>query len=262
MPQVSSIREVDLALLTHFRNVLPLASPELFPPAEADFRILISPAADVGSDFRRLEEVARKKNNEGRIILPSFVFDRAPILELYRQYSKRERFGIDAVVNSSTARVTRAMRAKTEYQGRAYFFNYEDLLAFIEVWLLVVGDIRTFSYFSAYLQKDLDVNLIFETPTISLVPDRDSRWGGPGHVYSVETPFSIESVIALAPEVEKLIVKYTYTIANIENTMTLETRRVTSELGADLATGVDSSMVSRQIVLDDSCSSTDSYDSQ
>jgi len=184
LPQLSTLRESTLALLTHFRSILPSAYPEFF---STSLQIALNPADDELSDFRRSEET-QKPNKTFKLPVMVLSYGSPVVTEDFRQWSARENFvkvSEDPVVLMGKGTVS-----KFNYTAKCYASTADEILAILEIWLLVVMHFRKIEYQSIIAGRVMSMQLEFDLPQIFHFPDVGDRWGNRGQIYGLRGSFS------------------------------------------------------------------------
>lgn len=190
----STFSEINTAVYNYIGGLLYGSYPNLFPNLN---RIVFSVTPDDESIFRRFEEV--NKSTTKKVDLPAAAIILLGIEDVTKNYGPRPTYvgsGIDSQGKSSSGTFA---PIKLQYKVRVFTETMSDLLLIMELWILFISQKRKIEFHSELLGVELGVELVYEKPSFSTLPNVSERWGNRGYVYCMDVDFSGDGILALAP---------------------------------------------------------------
>ena len=207
---VSTLNEINTAVYNFIGGILYGSYPSLFPSLN---RIVFSVTPDDESCFRRFEE--SNQSTTRKVDLPAAAIILTGIEDVYKKYGPRFSYcgpSLDAngKLNSNVfAPIT------LDYKVRVFTETMTDLLQIMELWILFIATKRKVNYHSSILNTSSGVELVYEIPEFSTLPDVSSRWGNRGFVYCMDVSIKADSVIALSPSQQTNLTRILSIIATL-----------------------------------------------
>lgn len=190
----STFSEINTAVYNYIGGLLYGSYPELFTNLN---RIVFSVTPDDESIFRRFEEV--NKSTTKKVDLPAAAIILLGIEDIVKNYGPRPSYVGSSIDSSGKSSSGSFIPVKLQYKVRVFTETMSDLLRIMEIWILFISQKRAIHFHSELLNTELGVELVYEKPSFSTLPNVSERWGNRGYVYCMDVDFSGDGILALAP---------------------------------------------------------------
>lgn len=190
----STFSEINTAVYNYIGGSLYGSYPDLFSNLN---RIVFSVTPDDESIFRRFEEV--NKSTTKKVDLPAAAIILLGVDEVVKNYGPRPTYVGSTISSTGKSSSGTFIPVKLQYKVRVFTETMSDLLRIMEIWILFISQKRAVHFHSDLLDVEMGVELVYEKPAFSTLPNVSERWGNRGYVYCMDVDFSGDAVLASAP---------------------------------------------------------------
>lgn len=191
---VSTFNEINTAVYNYIGGLLYGSYPTLFPSLN---RIIFSVTPDDESCFRRFEE--SNQSTTKKVDLPAAAVILTGIRNVVKPYGPRYTYTGSNITPEGKFPSGTFAAVELSYKVRIFTETMSQLLEIMELWILFISTQKKIHYHSSILDQEFSVDLVYEVPEFSTLPNVSERWGNRGFIYCMDVSFTGDSILALAP---------------------------------------------------------------
>ena len=242
----STLDEINTAIYNFVGGVLVGSYGTYFPSTN---RIAFSVTADDESIIRRFEEL--NKNTTKKVDLPAVSISLIGIRDVTKKYAPRYAYLGNSITSQGKSDSNVFAPVSLTYKVRVFTEKTTDLLKLMELWVLVISQKRKIEYHSSILNAEAAIELVYEIPQFSTLPNVSERWGGRGAIYSFDVDFVADGILALGPSNDTQVKR----ILNLVATLSIQGKEtdlleITKNFYKDISPNADSSQeISTGVIL-------------